>query len=127
MSYVLYNKNNHPVVCERKDWKKCPEHKHLTDKKPKSKLAKLEDRTKPPYVITIDEDDDGTVTMLDTDGNLYWKQYDSYGAGVGSGKISGLSKMFYSKKIKKAIEEAWVVYDEQQSGKKDLWEGFNNE
>ena len=126
MSAVLYNKNGHPVVCERPNWKKCPEHKGLTEKRPANMKASIEDRTKPPFTIRLEEEE-GSVTILDTDGNLYWKQYDSYGAGVGSGKISGLSKMFYSKRIKKAVAEAWAIYDEQQSGKKNLWEGFNNE
>ena len=34
MSHLLY-KGDVPVVCERADWRKCPEHKFLTTKKPK--------------------------------------------------------------------------------------------
>ena len=34
-SHVLYNVDGVvPVVCERKDWKRCPEHKHLSDVRP---------------------------------------------------------------------------------------------
>ena len=35
MSHFLFN-GNIPVVCERANWKTCPEHKGLTDKAPKS-------------------------------------------------------------------------------------------
>lgn len=124
MSVVLYNKNGHPVICERPNWKRCPEHKHLSEKMPKNNKAVLEDRTKPPYVLTIEEDGSGSVTLLDTNGDLYWKQYDSYGAGVGSSKISGVAKMFYSKKIKKAVAEAWEAYDKANNGT-DYKEYFN--
>ena len=126
MSVILFSENGQTVVCERPNWKNCPEHKHMTTKAPKQVKATLEDRSKPPFTIRLEEEE-GSVTILDTDGNLYWKQYDSYGAGVGSGKIGGLSKMLYGKRIKKAIAEAWAIHDEQQNGKNDLWEGFNNE
>ena len=128
MSVVLYNANGHPVVCERPNWKKCPEHKGLTDKVPKNVKATLEDRSKPPFVIRLEEEE-GSVTILDTDGNLYWKQYDDYGAGVGSGKISGLSKVFYRKRIKEAVAEAWATYDAQNAikNKDSIWEGFGDE
>lgn len=29
--HLLYD-NNAPVICEREDWRTCPEHKHLTDR-----------------------------------------------------------------------------------------------
>lgn len=35
MTHFLFN-GNIPIVCERKNWKTCPEHKGLTDKAPKS-------------------------------------------------------------------------------------------
>lgn len=124
MSSVLYNKDGGTIICERPNWKNCPEHKHLTTKRPAK--TQFEDRSKPPFTIRLEEEE-GSVTILDTDGNLYWKQYDSYGAGVGSGKISGLSKMMYGKKIKKAVAEAWAIHDEQQStGKEKLWDGFED-
>ena len=45
MSHVLYNAHSTfpiTVVCERPDWKKCPEHNHLTDKMPKHYAEKQE-------------------------------------------------------------------------------------
>lgn len=124
MSVVLYNKNGHPVICDRANWRKCHDHKHLTDTLPVNRKASLEDRTKPPYTITLEDDGSGSVTLLDTNGDLYWKQYDSYGAGVGSSKISGISKMFYRKKIKKAVEEAWTAHDKQNNV---TYEEYGNE
>lgn len=38
--HILWNKsatNGKPYICERENWKNCPEHKHLTDKLPKLK------------------------------------------------------------------------------------------
>jgi hypothetical protein len=40
---VLYKEGSRlPIVCERKDWKNCPEHKHLSEKIPSLKLTKEE-------------------------------------------------------------------------------------
>lgn len=127
MSAVLYNKDGGTIICERPDWKNCPEHKHLTTKRPPHNKAMLEDRSKPPFTIRLEEEE-GSVTILDTNGDLYWKQYDSYGAGVGSGKISGISKMLYGKRIKQAVAEAWAVHDEQNAikNKDTIWEGFED-
>lgn len=38
MTHFLFN-GNIPVVCERPNWKNCPEHKHLTDKAPKGYIS----------------------------------------------------------------------------------------
>lgn len=43
MPHILYGKNdgyNSRVICERPNWKTCPEHKHLTNKMPKNFLQK---------------------------------------------------------------------------------------
>lgn len=43
MAHILYTKSdgyNTRVICERPEWKNCPEHKHLTDKMPKDFLSK---------------------------------------------------------------------------------------
>lgn len=46
MAHILYTKSdgyNARVICERPNWKTCPEHKHLTNKMPKDFLSKNEE------------------------------------------------------------------------------------
>ena len=46
MPHILYTKSdgyNTRVICERPNWKTCPEHKHLTDKMPRNFLSKNEE------------------------------------------------------------------------------------
>ena len=46
MPHILYTKSdgyNSRVICERPNWKTCPEHKHLTDKMPRNFLSKNEE------------------------------------------------------------------------------------
>jgi len=119
MEHILYDGQGNMVKCERDNWKKCPEHKFFTDKMSEELTEKIqnisegiEDRSKPPFVIII-EDLDGARMLLDTDGQLYWKQYDSYGAGVGSSKIGWIGKIGYNRKIKDAIAKAWAEEDKR--------------
>ena len=60
MTHILYySESATPVICEREDWRTCPEHKHLTDKKPE--IAK--DEFMVPDSVLKDDPNDGIVSV----------------------------------------------------------------
>lgn len=114
----LYDAQGNITTCERPNWRRCPDHKHLSDRMPDIVLDKIEgisksieDRSKPPHLIKLQETE-GSALFLDTDGTIYWKQYDEYG-GVGSLEVPSFLRFIYRGKAKKAIAEAWNRKDSE--------------
>lgn len=71
---------------------------------------KKEDRSNPPGSLKVEEGD-GYAIFMTSDGKFYEKQYDQYGAGVGSHKISGMFTGKLKKAAKEQIAEAWELHD----------------
>ena len=77
--HVLYKPNSiAPIICERPNWKNCPEHKHLTNKRPNIKLdlgIEIEDNVSSVEVYSLrDYNSRGATTPQDTiniDGKVY--------------------------------------------------------
>lgn len=74
-------------------------------------IKKKENRKFPPYTMQIAETSEGSVIFMTPSGKVYEKQYDIYGAGVGSSRIMGASS--YKKAARKMIDEAWKIHDEE--------------
>lgn len=63
-NHVLYEHDSVvPVICERKDWKKCPEHKHLTDERPDIKPDKF--FTEVTFEPFIDDPNDDIISIAE--------------------------------------------------------------
>lgn len=63
-SHILYEKNNVvPVICERKDWKRCPEHKHLSEERPDVKKDKFV--TEISFEPFIDDPNDDIISIAE--------------------------------------------------------------
>ena len=75
---------------------------------------KKEDRSNPPGSLKIEEGD-GYAIFMTSDGKFYEKQYDRYGAGVGSRKISGMFTGKLKKAAKEQIAEAWAFHDKMEA------------
>lgn len=73
-------------------------------------------RANPPHVVSV-KSGDGWQILMDEEGNVFEKQYDDFGAGVGSRKLGPIGKLMYSKDIKKAVAKAWVEKDKQDAFK----------
>lgn len=80
----------------------------------KSFFNKKEDRSNPPGSLKIEEGD-GYAIFMTSDGKFYEKQYDRYGAGVGSRKISGMFTGKLKKAAKAQIAEAWAFHDKMEA------------
>lgn len=78
------------------------------------KNTKKEDRSNPPGSLKIEEGD-GYAIFMTSDGKFYEKQYDRYGAGVGSRKISGIFTGSMKKAAKAQIAEAWAFHDKMEA------------
>ena len=56
-AHVLYEGESLvPVICERKSWKRCPEHKHLTEERPDGKEVFFNTLIVEPFVDDPDDD-----------------------------------------------------------------------
>lgn len=56
-AHVLYEGESlAPIICERKSWKRCPEHKHLTEERPDGKEVFFGTLTVEPFVDDPNDD-----------------------------------------------------------------------
>lgn len=71
---------------------------------------KKENRSNPPYTIKVEEGD-GYAIFMTSEGKFYEKQYDAYGAGVGTHKLGGLFNGKLKKAAQQRIVQAWAEQD----------------
>lgn len=131
MSHFLFN-GNVPVVCERPDWRKCPEHKHLTNVPPinyaKSNSVPFEDiieeqgylsRSKLGETVVSEEEflklaENGEFTLrvgLDTNETLgadYDRFYFIFGEMIGGNLFSRDDSVTFSRA---GYEDGMVLFD----------------
>lgn len=72
--------------------------------------TKKDARSNPPGVLKVEEGE-GYAIFMDSEGKFYEKQYDRYGAGIGSRKLSGMFTGKLKKAAKEQIAEAWELHD----------------
>lgn len=94
MPHVLYNGTKTvPTICERPDWRNCPEHKHLSLKRPRV-----------PQTVQIFEELDSITGSFETDDYF---NYDEVNSVSFEGKIFNKEKLVKAGFDKNKVEQAF--------------------